>query len=67
MTDNAQVKISFNEDADVMRRIDEIADREGTSRTAIIRRAIRAIIHASPVVATVTYRPHDGQTAEAPK
>lgn len=52
MIDKTQVKVSFDEDAEIMRRIDAIAESEGTSRSAIIRRAIRRLLFSMPSIPT---------------
>lgn len=52
MTDKPQVKVSFDEDAEIMQRIDAIAESEGTSRSAIIRRALRRLLFSMPSVPT---------------
>lgn len=52
MADKEKVKLSFDEEAAIVARLDAIADAEGTSRAALIRRAIRNLAFSSPVVPT---------------
>lgn len=52
MTDKPQVKISLDLDVEIVSQIDKIAEDEGTSRSAIIRRAIRMLLFSMPSVPT---------------
>jgi len=52
MSEKIRTKVSFDEDVDVMDRIDAIAELEGTSRTAIIRRALRRLLLSLPTIPT---------------
>lgn len=65
MTEKVQTKVSFDEDIDIMRRVDEIAESEGTSRAAIIRRAIRRMLLSLPTVPTSGYIPQDEESVAA--
>ena len=51
-TGDISAHILFNEDPDVIRRLDEQATREGTTRAALIRRAIRRELSLLPATST---------------
>lgn len=65
MTEKVQTKVSFDEDIDIMRRVDEIAEAEGTSRAAIIRRAIRRMLLSLTTVPTSGFIPQDDEQVAA--
>lgn len=43
-----QTVITLNEDVEIVQHLDAIATQEGTSRSALIRRAIRQLILSAP-------------------
>ena len=51
-TDDVSKHVLFNEDPNVIRLLDELAAREGTSRAALIRRAIRRELSLLAFVST---------------
>lgn len=57
MTEKEQVKITFDEEAGIISRLDAIAESEGTSRAALIRRAIRRLVFSSPIIPTFGNEP----------
>lgn len=58
MDDTRKVTFSIQEDADVLDRLDRLAEKEGTSRSAIIRRAIRQLLFSLSIV------PENGNSPE---
>lgn len=50
MTDKNKIRIVVDEDIDVVERIDAIAEREGTTRAAVVRRIIRAAVLSLPTI-----------------
>lgn len=44
---NELIKLSLDEAAHIVAHVDEIAAKEGTSRAAIIRRAIRSLVFST--------------------
>lgn len=64
MTDK-DMKLSFDEDPRIVARLDAIAEAEGTSRAALIRRAIRQLVFSSPNVPTFGNSPEPAETVGA--
>lgn len=60
-----KIRIVVDEDTEIVGRIDAIADAEGTSRAAIIRRAIRRMLLSLPTVPTCGYIPQDDEQVTA--
>lgn len=52
MSEKSQIKITFDEEASIIARLDAVAELEGTSRAALIRRAIRRLVFSLPTVPT---------------
>lgn len=63
MEEPRKITFSIQEDPEIVRLIDQRAEEEGTSRSAIIRRAIRLHIFSLPKVPTSGNIP-DEQAAE---
>ena len=52
MEDPRKITFSIVEDSDIVATLDRMAEEEGTSRGAIVRRAIRRLLFSSPIVPT---------------
>ena len=48
MTDKTKIQVTVTEDAELIARIDDIAEREGLKRADILRRAIRTWLFSLP-------------------
>ena len=60
MTDKTKIQVTVTEDAELIARIDDIAEREGLKRADILRRAIRTWLFSLP-------NTHDNVSITAPK
>lgn len=47
MTDRAKIRLVVDEDADIVARLDALAEAEALSRADILRRAIRRLLFLS--------------------
>lgn len=65
MSEKELVKITFDEEATIINRLDEIAQAEGTSRAALIRRAVRQLIFSSPKFPTFEKLPEISEPVAA--
>ena len=63
MSDQKEM-VSFLEDREITRQVDELAEREGTNRSAIIRRAIRALLFNLSSVPTSEKYPRKAATTK---
>lgn len=52
MANDERQKYSFDEYPSIMRQIDDLAEREGTTRTALIRRGLRMVLSSLPDIPT---------------
>lgn len=48
MSDKTKIRIVVDEDADIVARLDAIAEREAISRSDMLRRAIRRMLFSLP-------------------
>lgn len=65
MEDTRKITISIQEDPQMLARIDQMAEEEGTSRSAIIRRAIRRLVFSTSAVPTFGNSPESAETINA--
>lgn len=63
MSEKNKIRIVVDEDADIVARIDAIAEFESISRSDVLRRAIRRLLLSLPIVPTIENIPHD-QTSD---
>lgn len=63
--DEEKVKLSVDEDFRIVARLDAIAEAEGTSRAALVRRAIRQLVFSSPALPAFGNIPEPTETINA--
>lgn len=50
MTEKAKIRIVVDEDAEIVARLDALAEAEGLSRSDMLRRAIRRLLFSLPSI-----------------
>ena len=63
MSDDQRIRIILVEDLDVIDKLDKMAKREGTTRTALIRRALRQMLFLLPSNSTYGIEPQSEEEA----
>ena len=58
--------VTFEDDPAIIKQLDQMAQAEGTGRSALIRRAIRLMLFSSPVFPTFEKTPKVEEPIESP-
>lgn len=61
-----QTVVTLNEDIDIVQKLDTIAADEGTSRSALVRRAIRQMLFSVPNIPTFGNIPNEEDRHQRP-
>lgn len=65
MSEKAKIRIVVDEDAEIVARLDAIAEGEALSRSDVLRRAIRLLVLSTRNVPTFGNIPHSAEEVAA--